>query len=287
MNEIKRYHLHKNDDSKLHFEIQDAQSYVYKYKEHAIKPHRHSFYQVIWFQKPGSHYIDYEVVNHSENTVLFITKDQVHHFCKNSSNEGILFHFNEYFINTHELSMMERFLTTIFNDVGVNNYQLSKKDIQKFNVISSYIYDEITLNKNNYREVVYHHFITLLLILERLKSTTYQLAKPLTNSLTLAIEFKKIVREKTAKFLSIQEYAELLNTNTSTLNIACKTHLFNTPANLIKSHKILEAKRMLSNQQTTVKQIAYALGFEEAGYFSKYFKKETGMRPKEFQQKHF
>lgn len=287
MNEIKRYHLHKNDDSKLHFEIQDAQSYVYKYKEHAIKPHRHSFYQVIWFQKPGSHYIDYEVVNHPENTVLFITKDQVHHFCKNSSNEGILFHFNEYFINTHELSMMERFLTTIFNDVGVNNYQLSKKDIQKFNVISSYIYDEITLNKNNYREVVYHHFITLLLILERLKSTTYQLAKPLTNSLTLAIEFKKIVREKTAKFLSIQEYAELLNTNTSTLNIACKTHLFNTPANLIKSHKILEAKRMLSNQQTTVKQIAYALGFEEAGYFTKYFKKETGMRPKEFQQKHF
>lgn len=287
MNEIKRYHLHKNDDSKLHFEIQDAQSYVYKYKEHAIKPHRHSFYQVIWFQKPGSHYIDYQVVNHPENTVLFITKDQVHHFCKNSSNEGILFHFNEYFINTHELSMMERFLTTIFNDVGVNNYQLSKKDIQKFNVISSYIYDEITLNKNNYREVVYHHFITLLLILERLKSTTYQLAKPLTNSLTLAIEFKKIVREKTAKFLSIQEYAELLNTNTSTLNIACKTHLFNTPANLIKSHKILEAKRMLSNQQTTVKQIAYALGFEEAGYFTKYFKKETGMRPKEFQQKHF
>lgn len=287
MNEIKRYHLHKNDDSKLHFEIQDAQSYVYKYKEHAIKPHRHSFYQVIWFQKPGSHYIDYEVVNHPENTVLFITKDQVHHFCKNSSNEGILFHFNEYFINTHELSMMERFLTTIFNDVGVNNYQLSKKDIQKFNVISSYIYDEITLNKNNYREVVYHHFITLLLILERLKSTTYQLAKPLTNSLTLAIEFKKIVREKTAKFLSIQEYAELLNTNTSTLNIACKTHLFNTPANLIKSHKILEAKRMLSNQQTTVKQIAYALGFEEAGYFTKYFKKETGMKPKEFQQKHF
>lgn len=287
MNEIKRYHLHKNDDSKLHFEIQDAQSYVYKYKEHAIKPHRHSFYQVIWFQKPGSHYIDYEVVNHPDNTVLFITKDQVHHFCKNSSNEGILFHFNEYFINTHELSMMERFLTTIFNDVGVNNYQLSKKDIQKFNVISSYIYDEITLNKNNYREVVYHHFITLLLILERLKSTTYQLAKPLTNSLTLAIEFKKIVREKTAKFLSIQEYAELLNSNTSTLNIACKTHLFNTPANLIKSHKILEAKRMLSNQQTTVKQISYALGFEEAGYFTKYFKKETGMRPKEFQQKHF
>jgi len=44
---------------------------------------------------------------------------------------------------------------------------------------------------------------------------------------------------------------------------------------------------MLSNQQTTIKQIAYALGFEEASYFTKYFKKETGLKPKEFQQKHF
>jgi AraC-like DNA-binding protein len=287
MNKLKEYHLHKDDHSKLHFEIHDAKKYLFKYVEHATKPHRHSFYQIIWFQKSGSHYIDYEVVNHPENTVLFITKDQVHHFCKNSSNEGILFHFNEYFINTHELSMMERFLATIFNEVGVNNYELSEKDIQKFNVISSFIHDEITLKKNNYRDVIYHHFITLLLVIERLKSTSFQLAKPKTISLTLAIEFKKIVRKKIASILSIQEYAELLNTNTSTLNTACKTHLFNTPANLIKSHKILEAKRMLSNQQTTIKHIAYALGFEEAGYFTKYFKKETGMKPKEFQQKHF
>jgi AraC-like DNA-binding protein len=183
--------------------------------------------------------------------------------------------------------MMERFSATVFNEIGVNHYKLPEKNNQKFNIISSYIFDEITLNKNNYRDFVYHYFITLLLDIESLKSDDIQLTKPIASSLTLAIEFKKIMRKKNGEFLSIQKYAELLNTNTSKLNTACKTHLFSTPATLIKAHKILEAKRMLSNQQTTVKEIAYELGFEEAGYFTKYFKKETGMKPKEFQQKHF
>jgi len=287
LNELKKYHLHKDDHSKLHFDIHDAKKYVDTYIEHASKPHRHSFYQVIWFQNTGSHYIDYEVVNHLENTVLFINKNQVHHFCKNSPNDGVLFHFNEHFINTHELSMMERFLATIFTEVGVNHYQLSEKNSEKFNVISSYIFDEIALNKNNYRDVVYHYFITLLLNIESIKSNNIQLAKPIANSLTLAIEFKKIIHKKVGEFLSIPEYASLLFTNTSKLNAACKTHLLSTPASLVKAHKILEAKRMLSNQQTTIKQIAFALGFEEATYFTKYFKKETGLKPKEFQQKHF
>ena len=286
MKEIKRYDLHKNDYSKLHFEIKSAKEYVHKYIDHATKPHRHSFYQVIWFRNAGNHYIDYEVIHHPENTLLFISKNQVHHFCENASNEGVLFHFNENFINTHELSMMERFLATVFNEIGTNYFQLSAKDAQKLETIATYIFDEIALNQKNYNDLVYHYFITILLDIERVKLQEHQYTKPTDNSLSLAISFKKLIREKADSFLSIQTFSTLLNTNTTKLNTACKTHLLDTPANIIKAYKIIEAKRMLSNQKTTIKQIAYALGFEEAGYFTKYFKKATGLKPKEFQQKH-
>ncbi|MEM0939829.1 MAG: helix-turn-helix domain-containing protein [Bacteroidota bacterium] len=39
---------------------------------------------------------------------------------------------------------------------------------------------------------------------------------------------------------------------------------------------------MLASQSMSIKQIAYDLGFEQETYFTKYFKKETGLTPKEF-----
>ena len=60
--------------------------------------------------------------------------------------------------------------------------------------------------------------------------------------------------------------------------------LLDTPANIIKGCKLLEAKRMLSNQNISIKEVAYALGFDDPTYFTKYFKKGTTYTPKEFQK---
>jgi len=78
-----------------------------------------------------------------------------------------------------------------------------------------------------------------------------------------------------------------LGTNGKTLTAACKQFLLNTPANIIKESKLLEAKRMMSNQKTSIKEIAYYLGFDDPTYFTKYFKKGTGFTPKEFKKKYF
>ncbi|WP_435264331.1 helix-turn-helix domain-containing protein [Tenacibaculum sp. nBUS_03] len=67
------------------------------------------------------------------------------------------------------------------------------------------------------------------------------------------------------------------------LTTLTKQHTGLTPANLIKDIKILEAKRMLSNQDVSIKEVAYSLGFDQPTYFTKYFKKETQLTPKEFQ----
>ena len=91
MTKIKEYHLHKDDYSKLHFEVNDVKPYVEKNFDHAIKAHRHSFYQILWFTSAGRHYVDYEIVDHPENTIFFLKKGRVHYFCPNSLNEGYLF----------------------------------------------------------------------------------------------------------------------------------------------------------------------------------------------------
>lgn len=49
--------------------------------------------------------------------------------------------------------------------------------------------------------------------------------------------------------------------------------------------KMAEAKRLLSGQNETAENVAYMLGYSDRAYFSKVFKKYTGMSPSEFKQK--
>lgn len=49
--------------------------------------------------------------------------------------------------------------------------------------------------------------------------------------------------------------------------------------------KMEEAKRLLSGQNETAENVAYMLGYSDRAYFSKVFKKYTGMSPSEFKQK--
>jgi AraC-like DNA-binding protein len=41
---------------------------------------------------------------------------------------------------------------------------------------------------------------------------------------------------------------------------------------------------MLSNQNISIKEVAYSLGFNQPTYFTKFFKKDTKITPKQFQE---
>lgn len=88
------------------------------------------------------------------------------------------------------------------------------------------------------------------------------------------------------QFHNIDFFAKSLQLSTKKLTQLSKIILHNTPAQVIKQTKVLEAKRNLSNTRISIKELVHLLGFEQATYFTKYFKKETGLTPKEFRQLH-
>ena len=57
-----------------------------------------------------------------------------------------------------------------------------------------------------------------------------------------------------------------------------------TAGDLIRDRVLLEAKRLLTNADMTVTEIAYDLNFQDNSYFNRFFKKETGMTPDEFRK---
>jgi AraC family transcriptional activator of pobA len=77
-------------------------------------------------------------------------------------------------------------------------------------------------------------------------------------------------------------YASQLNITLKHLNRICNEMLQKTTTKVITARIILEAKRMLMDKKFTVNEIATELGFDDYSYFTRLFKKHTGMTPTDF-----
>jgi len=283
LKKIQEYHLHKNDYSKLHFEVKEAESYFIKNFNHAIKAHRHSFYQILWFKSAGRHYVDYEIVAHPENTIFFIKKKQIHYFCPDSKNEGYLFHFNDSFINKYDRDSETKLNYLLFTEIGNAFINPSALQLIKFEQLTKQISEEIHNKDYNYVQQSYYLFQAILTLIERIKRQQHAIDYTIDVDYEITIQFKQLIDKHINDFLSIDSFSELLGISSKKLTSITKKYLHNTPAIVIHNRKVLEAKRLLSNHKLSIKEVAYDLGFDQATYFTKYFKKHTGLNPKEFQ----
>ncbi len=81
---------------------------------------------------------------------------------------------------------------------------------------------------------------------------------------------------------SVSYIASQLNLSPKYLSDLLKQETGKTSLELIHLHMISEAKNMLVAGDRSISEIAYQLGFENPPYFSRLFKKEVGLSPKEF-----
>ena len=79
-----------------------------------------------------------------------------------------------------------------------------------------------------------------------------------------------------------KEYAGLLFVTPNHLNAVCKEVLGRSAGEVIRDRVILEAKRLMVNQELSISEIAYKLNFPDNSYFSKFFSKYAGVSPEKF-----
>ena len=77
-------------------------------------------------------------------------------------------------------------------------------------------------------------------------------------------------------------YAQRLNRSPKTLSNLFSLYNQKNPLQIIQDRVLIEAKRLLYYTNKSVKQITYELGFEDAAYFSNFFKRHTALSPQDF-----
>ena len=83
---------------------------------------------------------------------------------------------------------------------------------------------------------------------------------------------------------TVSTLAAQLNISPRYLSDLLKQETGKTAMENIHIYLINEAKNRLKTQQQNISEIAYELGFENVPYFSRLFKKETGISPNQFKK---
>jgi AraC family transcriptional activator of pobA len=91
--------------------------------------------------------------------------------------------------------------------------------------------------------------------------------------------FRALVDQRFREQPPLGEFAAELGITTTQLNRVCRAVLGHPALAVLHARLCLEAQRELAYTTLGIKHIAYRLGFSDAGYFTRFFERETGSTP--------
>ncbi|MEZ4988868.1 MAG: helix-turn-helix domain-containing protein [Saprospiraceae bacterium] len=92
--------------------------------------------------------------------------------------------------------------------------------------------------------------------------------------------FQRRIKLVNSSRRQIKEYASELGITPVHLNRICQAVAGKSALQVVKEHLILEAERHLSYSSYSISEIAHLLDFAGPNYFSRFFKKATGLTPR-------
>lgn len=97
---------------------------------------------------------------------------------------------------------------------------------------------------------------------------------------------KRYIHEHYNEKITLSDIAEHLKISPGYLSSSFSRYMNRTVSDYIAEVKIEHAKELIDSGQYLIYEISDQLGFENAYYFSKVFKKVTGMSPKNYEYRH-
>lgn len=159
---------------------------------------------------------------------------------------------------------------------------LSEKEQKSFRLLYEFFIEEFETVDDIQGEM-------LLVLLKRLLIKSVRIARktlpvedmPQTKLNTIR-KFNLLVEMHFREKHKVSEYAALLNMTPKSLSNLFSRYYNKSPLKIIAERIILESKRLLDFSDKNINEIGLTLGFEEVSHFSKFFKTQVGLSPKEY-----
>ncbi len=243
--------------------------------------HRHDYYHVLIIENGfGKHEIDFINYDIAPYSLFFMRPGQVHQLTLEPGSNGYLIQFDHQTFAA-EPSKIKQILRTASSR---NFCRVSPEIFQKLKLILEIISTEYKNRENSWHDAILSAMRIFLIEIIRSRQSVDITKSPISYQHEKLEALFELLECNILKTRQVSDYAEMLNASMYQLNSITKTTLNKTPSDLINAHIILEAKRQLLATTNQVIQIAYSLGYEDASYFIRFFKKHTGMSPEAFRK---
>jgi AraC family transcriptional activator of pobA len=240
--------------------------------------HRKSYYFFIFMLKGVSHHgVDLQQFDIKSNELLFILPHQIHRLpATKQGTDYFKIGFDESCLSL--LPKQYPFLINPFNNQKIQfNVAAAARLKSVFEILR-----ELLSAMNTDAELILAHLNSLL---TEINAAYFSTGKNLADDkLSKYIRFKLFVENNLTDHTTVNDIAEKLALNTNGLYNIVKHYSGLSPKEFITNRLILEAKRRLYYSESSIKELAYDLGFNDPEYFSRLFKKVTGKTVTRFVQ---
>lgn len=246
-------------------------------------PHRHSFYHLVYFTKgSGSHSIDFEHFQVVPGQIYFMVPGQVHSWYFQGEMDGYVINFSENLLQSflRDGHYIDQF--PFFNGIAADSVIQLSKEKAAIEKLLDLITREVGGNNPMGDELMRLNLAALFILVYRDASPRMEGKTATKPNHILFNNFRKLVDQHYNKIRLPKEYAAMLYITPNHLNAMCADLLGKPAGEIIRDRVLLEAKRMLVSSGVSVSEIAWHLHFKDNSYFTKFFKKYTGLTPEQF-----
>lgn len=249
-------------------------------------PHSIGFYMLLYIEDgQGTHTVDFQTFDVAPHTLAVISKHQIQQFDPALALGGYIILITEDFIHRALFDLAGSVSRLLFEPVTTQAYFL--RDAQVMLPHIERLTAEYTdgVESPEQAPIMLRELGLILLKTERLRRAQLTSSMQQAEASPRLVAFRDLLQQHFAAHWTAQMYADALGFSKKTLGNLTRKHLHRSPKAVIDQRLLLEIKRMLVHTDLSIKEIAYALGFEDPSNLNKFFKRVDGSTPSAFRKK--
>ncbi|WP_374950217.1 helix-turn-helix domain-containing protein [Mucilaginibacter sp.] len=275
---IPHYKLFDVEGNPSMIEIREAEGIEAIIEDGFLMPHRKDYYLFAFVEQGSSrHWIDDVPYTVKPDNFYFTVLQQVHLKEEVCPMKGLVLNFTDEFLQLDENRALRQ-LPIIQNPAGGHELVLNEADRIFVKDIMYKMLSEFN-NGGDWRNQMLTSLLRVLVIyLSRLYTEQFG-ETCITQNYCLLKKYQQLISDHHTETHEVAAFANLLNLSPGYLNDVIKQQSGKTAISHIHNRLAVEAKRRLLHTELSIKQIADELGFEDAAYFNRFFKRLVDTTP--------